>query len=622
MKQHTQTPQFATIDWLPDGSAYCRRHRDRYSSAAGALGESEHNFLAGNDLERRWRRLGKGALFSIGEIGFGAGRNFLSAWALWQRCAPPDARLHYLAAERYPMHCHQLARAVAVWPQLSAQAKALLAVWPPPLPGSHRLALDDGRVQLSLLIDDATAAFAQHPVGPGIDAWFLDGFAPVCNADAWSSALCHQLRRHSRKRASYATYSAAGGVRRQLRKHGFAVRCVAGYGSKSESLRGRLASGGRRPPQSRPNSALVVGAGIVGAASARQLADRGLSVTVLERGEEPACGASGQPATVIYPRFSASWTPQARFALAAYLHALRLYPPLLSLNRTLIHRNGGFPGLLQLASDPALERRCHQLTERYAECPELLRAVDATQASQLAGITLNHGGLFYPGGGWLVPARACSALLDHPSIHCLFGEEVHLHRAGRLWCAATAQGVALAKAQCAVLATGTGLSPAPPLPLRALRGQSSGIAATRSSAALRTVLCHRGYLLPPQDGHQQLGATYGRDDQSSNAHEADHQLNLAQLSDAVPALAAELPLAADCTGSVGFRYTSPDHLPLVGAVRGQAGLYVNLGHGSAGVAQAPLCAELLSCRILNEPPPLAGELLRTLAPGRFDAPLQ
>ncbi len=619
MNRSAERPQFADIDWLPDGTAYCRRHRDRYGSAAGAIGESEHVFLRGNELARRWRRLDRDALFIVGEIGFGAGRNFLCAWSLWRRSAPPSARLHYLATERYPMREGQLRRALAIWPQPATLAKTLLAAWPPPLPGTHRLSMDGGRVQLSLLIGDATETLAEFPVSRGVDAWFLDGFAPARNADAWSPALCRQLRRHSSRHASCATYSAAGLVRRQLRDSGFALRRIPGYGDKAESLRGRLLSGGRRHRhRHRPGSALVVGAGIAGATTARQLAERGLAVTVLERSDGPAQGASGQPAVVLYPRFSASWTPQARFALAAYLHALRHYRQLLEPAVTSTGA-GGFPGLIQLACDAGLARRCRELATRYGECSELLGAVDAAQASQLAGVALNNGGLFYPGGGWLVPAAVCEALLGHPSIHCLFGQAVQLRRVGQQWRAQTKHGTPLAEAPCAVLATGTTQPPAPPLPLRALRGQSSDIAATPASSALRKVLCHRGYLLPARTGRQQLGSTYSHDDHSIAPHTADHQRNLEQLTATVPALAAGLPPAADCAGSVGFRHSSPDHLPLVGGMRGQASLYLNLGHGSAGVAQAPLCAELLACRILGEPPPLAADLLRALAPERFGA---
>ena len=616
MSRTAEPPQFADISWLPDGTAYCNRHRDRYSSAAGAIGESEQIFLQGNDVARRWRRLDGDARFAIGEIGFGAGRNFLCAWSLWRRCAPPRARLHYLATERYPMRAGQLGRALAMWPQPATLAEALLAAWPPPLPGTHRLALDGGRVQLSLLIGDAAERLAAFPGGHGVDAWFLDGFAPARNADAWSPALCRQLRRHSRRHASCASYSVASSVRRQLRDSGFALRRTPGYGDKSQSLRGRLASGGRRQRRQRPGSALVIGAGIAGATTARQLATRGLSITVLEQAEGPACGASGQPAVVLYPRFSASSTPQARFALATYLHALRHYRQLFGAAATRADKCG-FPGLLQLACDANLARRCRELATRYGECPELLRAVDASQASQLAGVRLDDGGLFYPHGGWLVPVAACEALLEHPSIHCLFGQVARLRRVGRRWRAETPGGTLLAEAACAVLATAAAQPPAPPLPLRALRGQSSDIAATATSGALRRVLCHRGYLLPARCGRHQLGATYIHDDHSKAPRATDHRRNLEQLAANVPALATELPTAADCSGSVGIRHGSPDHLPLVGGVRGQAGLYLNLGHGSAGAAQAPLCAELLACRILGEAPPLAADLLRALIPERF-----
>ena len=47
------------------------------------------------------------------------------------------------------------------------------------------------------------------------------------------------------------------------------------------------------------------------------------------------------------------------------------------------------------------------------------------------------------------------------------------------------------------------------------------------------------------------------------------------------------------------------------------GLYVNTGHGSKGLINAPFCAELLASAIAGEPLPADIKLLAALDPNRF-----
>ena len=64
------------------------------------------------------------------------------------------------------------------------------------------------------------------------DAWFLDGFAPARNPDLWSPKLMSGVARHTAPGGTFATYSAAGHVRRALTEAGFTVERRPGYGRK------------------------------------------------------------------------------------------------------------------------------------------------------------------------------------------------------------------------------------------------------------------------------------------------------------------------------------------------------------------------------------------------------
>lgn len=72
------------------------------------------------------------------------------------------------------------------------------------------------------------------------------------------------------------------------------------------------------------------------------------------------------------------------------------------------------------------------------------------------------------------------------------------------------------------------------------------------------------------------------------------------------------------SGRASLRATLPDRLPLVGAVDGQPGLYVAAGYASRGVVWAGVLGEALADQMTGQPRPLEIELMRAIAPGRFE----
>ena len=155
-------------------------------------------------------------------------------------------------------------------------------------------------------VADALAALAECGQRR-VDAWYLDGFAPSRNEDMWADSLYDAMGAASCPGATFATFTAAGDVRRGLQKAGFEVVKVPGFGHKRECLRGQIGIElpTPRPPdtlgtpwdiasESRPTptSALIVGAGLAGCAAAAALAQRGIEVTLLEQ-KQIACAGSG-----------------------------------------------------------------------------------------------------------------------------------------------------------------------------------------------------------------------------------------------------------------------------------------------------------------------------------------
>ena len=227
------------LQWR-EGQPWSERFGDRYFSSASGLDETRHVFLQGNRLAERFAALRGGELLHIGETGFGTGLNFLCTWALFAELAPPGAGLVFHSLERWPLAPAELQAALSLWPALCPRAAALCARWAPPAPGRHRW--DFGAVQLQLDIDDVESALSRWPAS-GIDAWFLDGFAPAKNPGMWSDAVLAQVARASAPGATLATYTSAGWVRRGLQAAGFAVQRVPGHGLKRQMMVGRREGG-------------------------------------------------------------------------------------------------------------------------------------------------------------------------------------------------------------------------------------------------------------------------------------------------------------------------------------------------------------------------------------------
>jgi len=210
-------PRTAALIWQDDGSPRSVQFDDPYFSAEGGLAEAQHVFLAGNNLPARFT-----PGFHIAELGFGTGLNMLTAWQAWQQSGV-SGPLRFTSLEAFPLDAQDLEKALGNWPEIAAQAAPLLAAWP-----CSRLQLPS--LDFTLIKGDARTTL---PAWSGAaDAWFLDGFSPSKNPEMWSESLMAEIGRHTTPKGSFATYTAAGHVRRALQAAGFIVSRRQGFGRK------------------------------------------------------------------------------------------------------------------------------------------------------------------------------------------------------------------------------------------------------------------------------------------------------------------------------------------------------------------------------------------------------
>ncbi|GIT89795.1 FAD-dependent oxidoreductase [Jannaschia pagri] len=216
-----ENPQVQWVEGVPVAQAF----DDPYFSLNDGLAETEHVFLAGNDLPAR---LIPG--FHVAELGFGTGLNALALARLAQGM-PGDGRIKMTSFEAFPMEPADMARALAAFDGLADLPASLLDGWP-----ARQIAI--GRLDLTVIVGDARETLRAWD--GQADAWFLDGFSPAKNPELWGADLMAEVARHTRPGGTFATYTAAGHVRRALSEAGFDVTRAPGFGRKRHMSRGNL----------------------------------------------------------------------------------------------------------------------------------------------------------------------------------------------------------------------------------------------------------------------------------------------------------------------------------------------------------------------------------------------
>ncbi len=653
----------AKLIWHDTSGPTSEVYGDVYFSVDDGAAESDYVFLQHNQLAQRFSELKDSpeTLFTIVETGFGTGLNFTLCLKLWQASGLKKARLKYISIEKHPLRLMDLKRAARQWPELSATAEQWLVCYPPIFPGMYTCPIRNN-IQLCLFFGDIDEGLAElkeslHPQhqqrSAFIDAWFLDGFAPSKNPEMWRPSLFKAMADLSHNESTFATFTAAGLVKRGLRDAGFAVEKVPGFGRKREMLKGKFSGHGSHsvadcapkvsnhnatwylnPPTATIRSVAVIGAGIAGAHIANALARRGLAVTVFEEGPEPALKASGNAQGIVYCKISHRDSHQSRFICHALNFAQHFYRHQFAdgvLNET---SDGGLCGVLHLENEETLEK----IADTFNTSEHFLVCLNREQASATSGVEVSKGAVFVKSGLWLNPPALCHALLDHPNITCHFATPINELNTtdGRInfndqWFDHVVMACGVEKLpQCHFL------------PIKPIRGQVTNIDSKSPLDKLQSVICDLGYVAPQRHNQHCIGASFNLDESDLALTYTDQLQNIDHLKQALPTLEKVDITPNDLTGRTGMRCTTPDYLPIVGPLCQperfkeqfaalsknakqdiyqqpfyQNNLSVFTGFGSKGLAYAPLCAEQLATQILGERPALPLSQITMLHPSRF-----
>jgi glycine/D-amino acid oxidase-like deaminating enzyme len=362
---------------------------------------------------------------------------------------------------------------------------------------------------------------------------------------------------------------------------------------------------------------VVVGAGIVGTATAWELARRGAPVTLLDRSEVSSGTTGLGEGNVLCADNDAG--PELDLTVVGRAYYDQLEEELGEVAR--IRRKGALvvhPDEATWAAEPA---RANRLARAGVEC-ELISATDV--AAREPGLTgAIHGALHVPGDLQCDPraiARALAARARELGAQVRTGAEVAdvLVEDGRATGVRLADGTRVA-ADAVVLAAGPWTRPLAeragvPLPLEPRKGQLIRLRLPApDQRSIRHKVIDGGYLLAVADegegrviatvvettwdGHVIVGSSRERSG-------FDERVD-AELGATLRARAARLfPALADVEiddAWVGFRPWLPDGLPAIGRSRHVAGLWLATGHEGAGIALGPITGRVIAQQLTGEP---------------------
>ncbi|MBS0207379.1 MAG: glycine oxidase ThiO [Planctomycetes bacterium] len=351
---------------------------------------------------------------------------------------------------------------------------------------------------------------------------------------------------------------------------------------------------------------LIVGAGVMGLSLAYELAGRGLSVRVLERGQ-PGSEASWAGAGILPPATDGPGaSPYDRLtALSLRLH--RQWADELR-QATAVDTGYRRCGALYVAGDKAaaasLRQQCETWRAQDIRCQPLDRAELASLEPSLEEATL---AVRVPDECQLRNPRHLRALAvacHQRGVMIDAGNEVTgvIAMDGRVTGLRTSAGTLTAGHYC--LTTGAWAQQSLPMvrprtSLRPIRGQM--VLLNAPEATLRHIVNDGPrYLVPRGDGRILVGST-----------EEDVGFDKRNTARAVAELLAFAsrwsPMLADATVErcwAGLRPFTEDGLPMLGRVPRLSNLYLAAGHFRSGLTQSPGTALLISQLILGEAPAL------------------
>ena len=585
-----------------DGILRSNEYNDVYFSTENGLEESRHVFLNGNNLLKRFNTEND---FTIAELGFGTGLNFLATWQLFKSSKRKGSILNYISIEGYPLETSLIRKTHSIFPELSFFSKKLCSKLPPLWSGIHRIHFDEDQVCLTLIYGEALEILTNLEFETNV--WFFDGFSPSKNKSMWSFELLNEAFRLTKPGGTFATFSASGEVRKNLNKAGFFIKKVKGFSNKKEMTVGQK-SGGKFFFEY-PQSVIVIGSGIAGSSVAKSLQRRGVNVKIIEKMKSIASGSSGNKAAIQSPRLTTVDTVSGRLSLASYRYARDLSKTLkCSLDD---------PSIVFGLPEREVIRQRKLLNQDWPY--DLIRKINDDDRNKYLNTENHFEGVIHDYGGTINPIKMIKKILNN-DIEIIFNKKIEkVSKTSSGWQICCSDQSTF-NAEAIVLACAEGLKEIKQtsvFDLQYTQGQVSYINKSLLANIPKANISFSGYITPPINDILTVGATYEkynrkRYDVSIEAHRENF--------DKIPKIIREMffnkKILDDLKGKVSMRVSTYDRMPIMGEI--EKNLYVLSGLGSRGMVWGPLLGDALASIILNQPSGLDRNMIKSCDPNRIE----
>ena len=406
--------------------------------------------------------------------------------------------------------------------------------------------------------------------------------------------------------------------------------------------------------------ALVIGAGLAGCALARALVKAGFRCVLYDRHNAVASETSAVPCALIRPHVTKAEQTSTRYFGEAFdrIHT-ELKNEVLASEGVVVKNSqanitASLSGVLQLVSD----------SSQWPENSYYSRLTKA-EASQLTGTELAGDALYFRQAGILNMHSLCNYWIgqcndvNQQSAEFIGQTAVHsLRRTADGWQLIGSDNQVINESPLVIIANAQvagQLAETTHLPLQKSRGQISHFTSAPNKTVVTPghIITGKCSVIPTSDGFW-AGSTHQRYNDSRQLSTRDDQLNLQSAIELCPLLDQALVNSPDNTLATeknashswaGFRYSTPDRMPVVGAApkvswyrqnyaglhhgrRRQKfpqphfheGLYLLTGLGSRGALHSVYAAEILSSIIsgtIQSSDDSDQTISRLLHPGRF-----
>jgi tRNA 5-methylaminomethyl-2-thiouridine biosynthesis bifunctional protein len=362
------------------------------------------------------------------------------------------------------------------------------------------------------------------------------------------------------------------------------------------------------------------------------MSEKNYKVTLIERENKIASGASGNPAGMFAPVLTGDISDLSKWSVASFnsfLNFLSMYGK----NFPEIFRQ---IGVIQSVKSEEELRILEKSLKNYKINSDITITNNANQKFK---------GLFFSNAGWINPVQLSETYLKlakHNLNLILSTSLIQIKNENTHWKVYLNNGDILETETLVIANSFDAKDFIQDLDkVKKVRGQILFFPSHEFPYPLENILLHDdGYIIPNINGMHIIGSSFNPNDYSTQLNPEANVRLLQNIKTIFPEINPEDGLKLQ--GRVGFRAMSSDHLPLVGLVPDSSsferdysdlwkaniykdypdgtylnGLYLSCGHGSKGILNSYMSANVLSNLIANEEIPLENSLLEKISPARF-----